>query len=34
MTVLGNTQEEDERVRCRYLYPTNGKKLLTPVFEL
>ena len=23
-----------ERVICRYLYPTNGQKLLTPVVEL
>jgi hypothetical protein len=23
-----------ERVRCRYLHPTNEQKLLTPVFEL
>ena len=23
-----------ERVRCRYLHPTNGQKLLTPVVEL
>jgi hypothetical protein len=23
-----------ERVSCRYLYPTNGQKLLTPVVEL
>jgi hypothetical protein len=23
-----------ERVRFRYLYPSNGKKLLTPVVEL
>ena len=23
-----------ERVRCRYLHPTNGQKLVTPVVEL
>ena len=23
-----------ERVRCRYLHPTNGQKQLTPVVEL
>jgi hypothetical protein len=23
-----------ERVRCRYLHPTNGQKLLPPVVEL
>jgi hypothetical protein len=23
-----------ERVRCRYLHPTNAQKLLTPVAEL
>ena len=34
MTVLRKTQQAAERVRCRYLYPTNGQKLLTPVVEL
>jgi hypothetical protein len=27
-------QQAAERVRCRYLHPTNGQKLLTPVVEL
>jgi hypothetical protein len=31
---LGNTQQAAERVRWRYLYPTSGQKLLTPVVEL
>jgi hypothetical protein len=34
MTALQKTQEAAERVRCRYLYPTNGQKKLTPVVEL
>jgi hypothetical protein len=34
MTVLGKTQEAAKRVRCRYLHPTNGQKMLTPVVEL
>jgi hypothetical protein len=34
MTVLKKTQQAAERVRCRYLHPTNGQKLLTPVVEL
>jgi hypothetical protein len=34
MTVLLKTQQAAERVRCRYLHPTNGQKLLTPVVEL
>ena len=34
MTVLQKTQEADERVRCRYLHPTNGQKQLNPVVEL
>jgi hypothetical protein len=34
MTVLRKAQKEPERVRCRYLNPINGKKLLTPVVEL
>jgi hypothetical protein len=34
MTALQKTQQAAERVRCRYLHPTNGqKKLLTPVAE-
>jgi hypothetical protein len=27
-------QQAAERFRCRYLYPTNEQKLLTPVVEL
>ena len=27
-------QQAAERVRCRYLHPTNGQKLVTPVVEL
>jgi len=34
MTALQKTQQAAERVRCRYLHPTNGQKLLTPVVEL
>jgi hypothetical protein len=34
MTALRKTQQRAERVRCRYLHPTNGQKLLTPVVEL
>ena len=34
MTTLQKTQQAAERIRCRYLYPTNGQKLLTPVVEL
>jgi hypothetical protein len=34
MTALWKTQQAVERVRCRYLYPTKGQKLLTPVVEL
>ena len=34
MTTLRKTQQAAERVRCRYLPPTNGQKLLTPVVEL
>jgi hypothetical protein len=33
MTVLCNTQYAAERVRCRYLHPTNGQKLRNPVVE-
>jgi hypothetical protein len=28
------TQPAAERVRCRYLHPTNGQKLVTPVVDL
>jgi hypothetical protein len=34
MTALRRTQQEAERVRSSYLYPTNGEKLLTSVVEL
>ena len=34
MTALQKTQQAAERVRCRYLHPTNGQKLLSPVVEL
>jgi hypothetical protein len=34
MTALQKTQQAVERVRCRYLHPTNGQKQLTPVVEL
>jgi hypothetical protein len=34
MTALQKTQQAVKRVRCRYLYPSNGGKLLTPVVEL
>ena len=34
MTALGKFQQAAERVRDRYLQPTNGQKLLTPMVEL
>jgi hypothetical protein len=34
MTALQKTQQATERVRGRYLHPTNGQKLLTSVVEL
>jgi hypothetical protein len=34
MTALQKTQQAAERVRCRYLHPTNGQKLLTIVVGL
>ena len=34
MTALQKTQQAAERIRCRYLHPTNGQKLLTSVVEL
>jgi hypothetical protein len=34
MTVLQKTQQAAERVRYKYLHPTNGQKLLTPIVEL
>jgi len=33
-TALQKTQQAAERVRCRYLHPTNEQKLLTPLVEL
>jgi hypothetical protein len=33
MTELQKTQQAAERVRCRYLHPTDGQKQLTPVVE-
>ena len=32
-TTLWKSQQAAERVRCRYLDPTNGQKLLTHVVE-
>jgi hypothetical protein len=34
MTALQKTQWAAERVKCRYLHPSNGQKLLNPVVEL
>ena len=34
ITTLWETQQAAERVRGRYLHPTNGQKQLTPVVEL
>jgi hypothetical protein len=34
MPALQEVQQAAERVRCRYLHPTKGKKLGTPVVEL
>jgi hypothetical protein len=34
MIALRKTQQVAERVRCRYLHPINGQKLLSPVVEL
>jgi hypothetical protein len=34
MAALREAQGAAERVRCRYLYPTNGQKWRTPVVEL
>jgi hypothetical protein len=34
MTALQKTQQAAERGKCRYLHPTNGRKLLTLVVEL
>jgi hypothetical protein len=33
MTALWKIQQAAERIRCRYLHPTSGQKLLTPVLE-
>jgi hypothetical protein len=34
LNALRKTQSAAERVRCRYLHPTNRQKLVTPVVEL
>jgi hypothetical protein len=34
MTAFRKSQQASERVRCRYLQPTNGQKQLTPAVEL
>jgi hypothetical protein len=34
MITLQKTQQAAERVKCRYLHPTNGQKQLTPMVEL
>jgi hypothetical protein len=34
MTALQKSKQAAESVRCRYLHPTNGQKLETPVVEL
>jgi hypothetical protein len=34
MTTLWKIQQAAERVRCRYLHPTNVQKQQTSVFEL
>jgi hypothetical protein len=34
MAVLCEAQQVADRDRCRYLHPTNGQKLVTPVVEL
>jgi hypothetical protein len=34
LTALKKTQQATERVICRYLHPSNGQKLVTPVVEL
>jgi hypothetical protein len=33
MTALWKIQQAAEKVRCRYLHPTNGQKQLTPIVE-
>ena len=34
MTALWKIQQAAERVRCKYLHPTDGQKLLTIVVEI
>jgi hypothetical protein len=34
MTVLQKIQQAAERIRCRYLHPSNAQKQMTPVVEL
>jgi hypothetical protein len=34
ITILWKTHQAAERVRCKYLYPTNEQKQETPVVEL
>jgi hypothetical protein len=34
VAVLCEAQQVSERVRCRFLYPTNGQELGTPVVEM
>jgi hypothetical protein len=34
MNTLRKTQQTAERIRCRYLHPTKGQRLMTPVVEL
>ena len=34
MITCQKTHQAAERVRCKYLHPTSGQKLLTPVVEL
>jgi hypothetical protein len=33
-TALPKTQQAVERIRCRYLHPTNGQKQLSPAVKL
>ena len=34
MIALQKTKQAAENFRCRYLYPTNGQKHLTPIVDL
>jgi hypothetical protein len=34
MTTLQKAQQATERIRCRYLHPTSGQKMMTSVVEL